>query len=491
MMNFSDPSVVFATLELYFKSYHLFLNRKIYILEPYDSKLHPQLFSEHHFNASHYNFEHNQWTYQSDFNRSKVYIHFANGSFKIVPWNSVVLDDPDKFDHELMKKHSNDSPCILYVLDYALDIYQWANHPILTHFDKFHLIKTHQSTQKSLYVFECQDWPHLLSITQNDLNLIESKYSDFNHLEMGRPMMDKKQLLELQAVGNHILFDFFDSPSRQNFERRFLVHLDNLGNINNLKENLLFHFLIWLTNNSQKLQFNIQFQHSHQILGYLSQVLIHSQKINHIYFKHKILFLYSSRLFHFLTNSSLLFCKSLLSSLNHFLPLNDIAQNNHFIFKLLDQQIITKFDAIRITQFSNIDKLSQFFYLLSTKNDLPLDFYVTTNVKYERQLIQTAKNMDAVLTFDLIKELIDPVSNFICFDRSHRKHFLIPENASFIYQYALHCVVFWKNHLSTPQPHPYVFQSDSNIRKSQIDSINANDLFTWQKTSKKRKRFQF
>lgn len=495
-MNFKDPVVLFSSVGLYLKFYHLFYNRQIFILEPFQRE-HHDLFLLNHFFVGEYNFQSKQWIFQSHLNRSKIFIHLQDGYFEKCCWNSLVIDNPDDFDYKLFSSSSTDASKLIYIPDYALQNKLWYNHQILAHFDDFNLIKTHPYDNRALLIFECQDWPHLLSITDDDYKSLLREHDDFCCLFTGSQKLNKLQLQILQAIGNEILFDFFQSSYEkinENFER-LVTHITNLGNLQHFKEHLLFRVLPWLFDESKKSILHIiKFSALRMMIVQLGQVLSHSQKVYSNYHRHQILFLYSPQFQQLLvhehdsTKSKTQFLHNFLKSFAH---LNDIIKDtqNSFVRNLVFYGILTDFDAFRMLKFSNTLRLMHFCYLLTTKDDQVLNMDVSPDLKDERELVQHWRNIHHVDALDLIKDLVDPDSQYICFKRRSTHHPLLPDHSSFVYQYAVHCIVNWKNNLSTPKPHPAIFRLELNLSNSRIDVCDANNLFDWKKMSKKRKRY--
>jgi hypothetical protein len=507
-MNFRDSCLIFSSLRLYFQNYHLFYYRKIIILESFDPQIHLDLFSKHHFFICAYNFKHQQWVYQSHFNASKVYIgNHTDFNFETIyqdnqiTWTSLVIDDPDTFDPKYLKFHSSNalndnSSIILYVPDYALDKYKWSNHKLLAHFNKFNIIKTHSFNQNSLYVFECQDWPEALSITHSDYQNLTEPLIQFEFFANGCPKMKGSDLLLLQSIGNDYLFNFFSDPSLPNFQK-FFDFVIALGKLHQIKENLLTRAIMWVYQSEEMMRSLPNFMIS-RILSNLVYIVNNSFKKHNNHYRQNILYFFSSNFQRLMilnkkSSTSISKIQLLRESFNKMADLNELYQeNNHFVRTLVFYQIITQYDAIRIIKFSNSVKLLHFCYLLTTKTDAPLELDVSKHTEIERQMILHWRVMNSKIALKLVADMIDPISGFICFKRygllKSLPHPLISEDASLIYQYTVHCLVNWKNNLPTPKPHPSIFQIELNFEQSQIHKCDANILFTWSKSSKKRKR---
>ena len=472
-------------------------------MESFDPQIHLDIFLKHHFFVSAYNFKYQLWVFQSHFNASKVYVgNQSSATFEKFTqdnqstWNSLVIEDPDKFDQKCLKFHSSialdeNTPITLYVPDYAIEEYNWSNHQVLAHFNKFNIIKTHEFNQNSLFVFECQDWPEVLSFTNGDYQNLTLPLAQFDFFNNGFTKIQKTELLLLQAIGNDHLFNFFQHPSLINLERFFQFTL-TLGKLHQIKENLLTRVVTWIYQ-SYDIMKTLPNLIVSRILSNLVYIVDVSYKKHNLHYRQNILYFYSP-FFQQLLIPKELSCipkiNLLKESLNKMADMNELYQeNNNFLKTLVFSQVLTHYDAMRVIKFSNSLKLGNFCYLFTTKLDTPLEFHVDKKTEIERQMIFHWRMMNNETAFKLIQDMIDPITGYICFKRYHAIHPLIPEDASLIYQYAVHCLVNWKNNLCTPNPHPSIFQIELNLEKSQICNCDANTLFTWSKTSKKRKRY--
>lgn len=486
----ADRLILFPTLELFLNADHLFHNRDVFIMEPFVQSVHKKLCENNNYTFIEYKKNFKQWIFRSFLTKSSILMREIEhyGKFKVSKWNSIVLDSPNQYDPSVIQYLTGIK--LLYVTERFISHPESINHPLISNFEKFALIKSHPSG-KFFHIFEAEDWYSVYDFEKTKVSDMIQHGLNFDFSKSKPDPLTFAQTKVIGLIGDDLFFKFLQKPSDHLFDE-LLTYLYRLGNIHFLIENVLFRLLSWLwKQSSQNFLREVNTKQMNEIKKHVKRLLNHSviNKLPH--FKEQISFLYSSQ-FDIMKKSDgntvknhKIFYDFLLDQAK----VHQLLSKDEFCSKLIDLKIVTIFDSILMGVTTDFLNFYHFCYLLSTEQGFPTEFFVPEDIEAEREIVKKWRYQpDPSRSLEMINHLIDPSTNLI-FHRNPIYHKYSFPRVSFLCLYAIHCVIFWANNMNTPEQHPSLFKNGPKLKNTAIRYIDMNSLFTWKDSSRKRKRF--